>query len=389
VTASIPLSTEPVTYRALETLRRDFVVSGTTAKLTCPQMEREHYEEVKVVIERLQGQWVAGKKVFRFPYNPTDAIQAVCETACMPRKWGLDFVPTPARAVEVLLDAYNWDNLPSWGHILEPSAGQGAIAKGLLQRLQDQHWNKDVDWRQQMHLVELDAINQSILMRQGWPNIAAVDFLSYKLPADVAARGGYAAVVMNPPFTSDGDKDAYIAHIEHAYSLLREGGVLLAIAPTGAKHSTQKRVEAFRRLCWEMGGIDEMPRDAFKESGTGVATVSILMEKQDVSWKRRPHQGYDTWHAWILHQWARNETKHIADRDAIFTRIRAGELLLDLIGDPLPETRAAFDAYWRVLEAVANAACEGVNATPAVLDELAGVLVEEYREWSTYQENAK
>lgn len=103
--------------------------------------------------------------------------------------------------------------------------------------------------------------------------MVAGDFLSYNPVSK------YQAIIMNPPFAIEGDSLAYITHIEHAWSLLADGGVLISIAPSGFAFREDKRTSAFRSLVEQHGTWRNLESGSFAESGTGVNTVVITIEK--------------------------------------------------------------------------------------------------------------
>ena len=64
-----------------------------------------------------------------------------------------------------------------------------------------------------------------------------------------------------------------------AYSLLKPGGRLIAIAPAGLEFSTTKKIKALYDLVYKRGEIVDLPANSFKESGTGVNCVLVVMNK--------------------------------------------------------------------------------------------------------------
>tara|TARA_R110000737_G_scaffold152329_2_gene181609 strand:- start:4874 stop:8530 length:3657 start_codon:yes stop_codon:yes gene_type:complete len=84
---------------------------------------------------------------------------------------------------------------------------------------------------------------------------------------------------MNPPFENFQD----IEHVQHAFSLLKPGGKLVAIMGAGVKNSRKKAVE-FREWLDNAGSyIEDLPDGSFKTSDrpTGVSTVMVTIEKND------------------------------------------------------------------------------------------------------------
>jgi hypothetical protein len=79
---------------------------------------------------------------------------------------------------------------------------------------------------------------------------------------------------MNPPFANGAD----ITHIKHALSFVRPGGRLVAICANGPRQNVE-----LRPLVEAAGGTWEgLPEGTFRESGTGVRTVLLTVEKRDL-----------------------------------------------------------------------------------------------------------
>ena len=107
---------------------------------------------------------------------------------------------------------------------------------------------------------------------------------------------------MNPPFSVAADRKAYIAHVLHAWELLAQDGVLVAIVPSSVNYNADKRSSELRDLVMQNGGNwCDLEAAAFKESGTNVATCVLWLTKRDQSWKNQPYQGWHCWHCWNVH----------------------------------------------------------------------------------------
>jgi hypothetical protein len=101
------------------------------------------------------------------------------------------------------------------------------------------------------------------------------DFLSVT-PDEI---GTFDAVLMNPPFSNRQD----IAHISHALSFLNSDSELTAIMSPQFQTAKIKASENFRELM-DLAGAEITPIDkgAFKESGTGVATVMVHLKMSNL-----------------------------------------------------------------------------------------------------------
>lgn len=181
----------------------------------------------------------------------------------------LGWFPTPKgvadRAVAEL--SINWAR--GWGNddpptfkTLEPSAGEGALARAAL----DHASNVNLD----LTCVELHHDRAQTLRSQGL-NVIEADFLQMT-PEPI-----YDRIVMNPPF--DGQRD--IDHVAHAVRFLAPGGRLVAIMAAGVEFRQNKKSEAFRALVAAMNGkMTDLPAGSFEESGTSVNTVLVTLNKK-------------------------------------------------------------------------------------------------------------
>lgn len=244
----------------VEDVLRRSRVEGSTLFLPPGQLERSLYTAVNDVLARLGGKWdrKAGGHVFKA--DPAEKLAAVLESGRKPRREDvnpLDFFATPPAVVEQMLRRAE---LRPGMAVLEPSAGEGAIAAMA------------VAYGVTLDCVELDPERAAALRSLGLNlSVHEGDFLAYR-------TRGYDRVLMNPPFTAPGDPLTYIAHVEHAFSLLRPGGRLVAIAPGGLTFRDDARTSALRGLVLSCGGWVELPPEAFKASGTGVNTVLLWMD---------------------------------------------------------------------------------------------------------------
>ena len=154
-----------------------------------------------------------------------------------------------------------WAEIKPTDKILEPSAGLGAIARYLPK---EQSWLKEIDTEKVKKLVEMGY------------NVVCADFLLTDTRFD--------KIVMNPPFSLKGDRQADITHILHAWDLLLEGGILIAVVSIGAFFRSNKKAVDFRDwLKANNAEIRDNPEDTFKASGTLVKTKTIRVRKEEVT----------------------------------------------------------------------------------------------------------
>ncbi len=81
---------------------------------------------------------------------------------------------------------------------------------------------------------------------------------------------------MNPPFEHLADVD----HVLRAYELLASGGRLVSVMSPGPFFRESKKCVAFRAWIDEAGGeVIDLPDGSFKESGTGVSSKLLVIDK--------------------------------------------------------------------------------------------------------------
>lgn len=167
------------------------------------------------------------------------------------------YFSTPEQAAIEILDHLDLED-GDW--VLEPSAGSGALADATINQ-----WPCVL-----VHVVECSSTLQQILTLKGY-DLIDHDIFNLTL-------GNYDAIVMNPPFQRGQDRE----HVRHCYTLLKPGGTLVSIMAPGTFHNGTNKAKDFRSWLNQVGGQKfDLPAGSFKESGTGVATVYIVIHKAD------------------------------------------------------------------------------------------------------------
>lgn len=149
------------------------------------------------------------------------------------------------------------------GHrVLEPSAGTGNIVDAIHSaNLAAGHTSDIIAVEINLQLAHRLAFNSAL----GGSRVIPGDFMEQN-----GNLGTFDRIVMNPPFVNAQD----IAHIKHAAKFLKPGGRLVAICAGGPRQERE-----LKPLAEDSGGIWEpLPSGTFKDSGTNVNTVLLIIE---------------------------------------------------------------------------------------------------------------
>lgn len=228
------------------------------------QLDRKLYEGVNKVLIALGGKWDRKAQGHRFAADARQALEtALADGVAVDKKRTAEQFFTPVAIARQLTDLMG---LPRADvrHVLEPSAGGGALVQALLEI--------GVEY---LTIVEQDADLVTALadrLPHCSGGVWAADFLSWQpsaaLPID--------AVAMNPPFGNRAD----IAHVTRALHFLRPGGVLGAIMSPHWTFAESSVAQAFRGLVNEHSHAwHPLPEGSFRESGTGVNSGILIIEK--------------------------------------------------------------------------------------------------------------
>lgn len=234
----------------------DCTINDKVLKINSGQLDRKMYVEVNKILETMGGKWDRKFKGHVYPENPTDKLEQLLLSGEIepPKKYG--YFPTPLKLVEHLIELAD---LKNGMLVLEPSAGQGAIVNEVAKIV-----SKD-----NVDCFELLPNNAEVLQKKGF-KVECCDFLT------VETKPLYDRVIMNPPF----EKLADVAHVLHAFKCLKDGCKLVSVMSVGFTFRQDKKCVDFREFLKDHNGTWERnPDGIFKESGTMVNTVTVVIDR--------------------------------------------------------------------------------------------------------------
>jgi predicted RNA methylase len=232
------------------------ITDGNALRIT-RQLDRTTYTQVNRALEAAGGKWNRREQAHLFPGDAALIVARLrAEQSVVPERTVQQFFPTPGPVVDQLIEIA--DVAPS--HlVLEPSAGEGAIASRVAPLV------AAVD------CVELHEQHARVIREARYARRLAVrDFLV------IEPKPAYDRVIMNPPFARKAELD----HVEHALRFLKPDGLLVSIMSAGITFRTDRRTADFREMVDAAGGgFEPLPDGAFRESGTEAGTVLVAIPK--------------------------------------------------------------------------------------------------------------
>lgn len=227
-------------------------VNGSIVAL--PKTPLANYPAVKKALHNAGGTYK--KNTFVFTSNAQPFMDKLIggDSVNIKKEYQSFFTPK-----ELAQEVVSYINFFRGMKILEPSAGQG----GLVDLIKDHLFKPEID------CIELMPENADILFEKGY-NVQCDDFLNCK------KTNYYDVVVANPPFTKNQDID----HIMKMYDVCKEGGQIISLSSLHWTFANDKKSKEFRAFIEEQGALwYEIKEGSFKESGTMVKSVLIVLDK--------------------------------------------------------------------------------------------------------------
>lgn len=165
--------------------------------------------EALTVLAQIGGVSMGG--YVQFDYDPTDVIDEIVCSGCVPDRKSHQFYPTPE---PIAWQVIEMARIGPHDTCLEPSAGIGSIAELMPPGTQ---------------CVEISPLHCSILEAKGLPAECA-DFLTWSEQA-VCEGNLFDVICANPPFS----EGRALAHLQAAASLLKPGGRIVCVLPASMR----------------------------------------------------------------------------------------------------------------------------------------------------------
>ena len=242
----------------VEDILKHCTLENSILKLPKVQFNKKSYTEAKKWIEEAGGSWQGGKiQGFKFPFNPERVFSILKEGKRCNLQQDYQFFETPDEVADwlvMLAGGINKDDT-----VLEPSAGRGALIKAIHRSCPSVI----------VECYELMPENRELLYTLDNVRLLDEDFTKNSV-------GHYTKIIANPPFSKNQD----ISHVRLMYEHLEDGGTLAAITSQHWKFAPERKCVEFREWLKEVHGeVFEIGAGEFKESGTAIGTMAIVIKK--------------------------------------------------------------------------------------------------------------
>ncbi|MBJ2189130.1 MAG: SAM-dependent DNA methyltransferase [Muribaculaceae bacterium] len=222
------------------------------------QLNPKSYAEVKKWIMEAGGKWQGGKtQGFTFDFDATRVTSILLKGERCNLQKDFQFYATPDALADWLVSL---SDVKSGYTILEPSAGSGSIIKAV------HRVNPD---------VVVDAFELMPENRQTLEKMTGVKLVGEDFTQGVPCL--YNRIFANPPFSGNQD----IRHVRAMYEALDpNNGEMCVITSRHWCQASERECEEFRQWLIDVKAEQhEIPRGAFDESGTNVATMALKIAK--------------------------------------------------------------------------------------------------------------
>jgi 16S rRNA G966 N2-methylase RsmD len=234
-----------------------FNEDGTQAVIT-NVLDRKMYVAVNKALEAMGGKWNKSAKAHIFDEDPRSQVEGLLEKGSIE----IDrdgFFPTPDCVINRM---FNLMPVNKEGLILEPSAGNGAIVRRLLE---------DGVKYDSIVAVEINEKRAKEIETRTNVETFCADFMLW------VKEWKFDQIYMNPPFENGQDAQ----HIMNAFAYLKPGGELISVISPHSLFANDARSIRFRNfLEGKNVYIENLPEGSFKSSGTMISTKLIVIREE-------------------------------------------------------------------------------------------------------------
>lgn len=218
------------------------------------RLSRAAYVAVNEVLMAAGGKWNRKAQAHLFDGDAAPILASLLGDGSIVRPQDEGWFPTPDA---IVADMIALAEIKPGMEVLEPSAGEGAIARAVAEA------GPVID------CIEMNAKRAGVIYAAGYArSVTLADFLA------MPQRPVYDRVLMNPPFARQAD----IRHVTHALGFAKPGGMVVAVMSAGTGFRQDKATEEFRKMVADRGGwIEGLPDGAFEGSGTSARTVLAVI----------------------------------------------------------------------------------------------------------------
>ena len=253
-------------------------LDGTTLALPDGDLHRPVWEKVHAVLTGMGAKGGSRRnQPYRFEIDRRADLLAFVGggPAPKPERTTAGWVRTPdALAADVVARFVTPALLPSTGkpvRWLEPSAGDGSLVRAVVKVLPGSDATTVEPVAERADRLEAIEEASGLVYRGTFEEYAAYHAETWVAPYDL--------VVMNPPYSVPGNRTLWIDHVRLAWSLLAEGGQLVAIVPGRPERRADKKTAELLTMLGRDVLIEALPPKSFHQYGTDVDTAVIAAVK--------------------------------------------------------------------------------------------------------------
>ncbi|XVU24283.1 hypothetical protein ACQPZJ_44820 [Actinoplanes sp. CA-054009] len=249
---------------------------GTQVILPNQPLSRSVWEAVHATLTGMGA--TGGSRIgqpYRFDTSRYDELTAFLAGGPAPKheRSTVGWVPTPdPLAADVVARFAELDRLPRPLRVLEPSAGDGSLIRAVLAAAPDA----------EVTAVEPNPERAGAITAELATHVQHLHTLTIEEYAALWRQRNdppYELIVMNPPYSVPGNRTIWADHVRLAWSMLAEGGRLVAVLPGRPDQRSDKRSTDLMALLSTDTIVEALPAKSFHTSGTDFDTSVLAVTR--------------------------------------------------------------------------------------------------------------